>query len=95
MRSNDKFMGELDKTKLIQNTSNSPNTWKKSISVYFDKRIAVIFLLGFSSGLPLALTLGTLSIWLSRSGIDKTTIGLFSAVSLPYVFKFVWAPIFM
>ncbi|MBR71986.1 MAG: MFS transporter [Rhodospirillaceae bacterium] len=86
-------MGELDKTKLIQNTSNSPNTWKKSISVYFDKRIAVIFLLGFSSGLPLALTLGTLSIWLSRSGIDKTTIGLFSAVSLPYVFKFVWAPL--
>ena len=46
--------------------------------------MAVIFLLGFYSGLPLALTLGTLAIWLSRSGVDKTTIGLFSAVTMPY-----------
>ena len=67
-------------------------TWKQAASVYFDRRILVIFCLGFSSGLPLALVLGTLAIWLSRSGVDKTTIGLFSAVTMPYAFKFAWAP---
>jgi len=67
--------------------------WLAALAVYRDRRIAIIFFLGFSSGLPLALTLGTLAIWLSRSGVDKTTIGLFSAVTFPYFFKFVWAPL--
>ncbi|MGD9538600.1 MAG: MFS transporter [Alphaproteobacteria bacterium] len=60
---------------------------------YADWRIVTIFFLGVSSGLPLALTLGTLSIWLSREGVDKTTIGLFGAVTLPYALKFLWAPV--
>jgi PAT family beta-lactamase induction signal transducer AmpG len=47
--------------------------------------------LGFCSGIPFLLTLGTLSFWLSESGITKTHIGLFTWVSLPYAFKFVWA----
>jgi PAT family beta-lactamase induction signal transducer AmpG len=64
-----------------------------SLAVYADRRIVAIFFLGFSSGLPLALTLGTLAIWLSRSGVDKTTIGLLAAVTLPYTLKFVWAPL--
>ncbi len=59
---------------------------------YADWRIVTIFFLGVSSGLPLALTLGTLSIWLARAGVDKTTIGLFGAVTLPYALKFLWAP---
>lgn len=49
--------------------------------------------LGFSSGLPLALTAGTLSIRLTEVGIDLTTIGLFVAVGSPYSLKFLWAPI--
>jgi PAT family beta-lactamase induction signal transducer AmpG len=80
----------ISKPRFVQHVS---GTWKQAVSVYFDTRIVIIFFLGFSSGLPLALTLGTLAIWLSRSGVDKTTIGLFSAVSLPYVFKFAWAPL--
>ena len=64
-----------------------------SLAVYADRRIVAIFFLGFSSGLPLALTSGTLAIWLSRSGVDKTTIGLLAAVTLPYTFKFAWAPL--
>lgn len=53
----------------------------------------IIFLLGFSSGLPFLLTLSTLSFWLTESGIDKTTIGLFMLISLPYSLKFLWAPV--
>lgn len=53
----------------------------------------IVLLLGFSSGLPLALTAATLSAWLSESGVDKTAIGLFAAVATPYSLKFLWAPL--
>lgn len=49
--------------------------------------------LGFASGLPLALSAGTLQAWLTVEGIDIKTIGLFALVGLPYTFKFVWAPL--
>ena len=52
-----------------------------------------ILLLGFSSGLPLALTIGTLSAWLATAGVSKTAIGLFAFVGLPYNLKFAWAPL--
>jgi PAT family beta-lactamase induction signal transducer AmpG len=68
-------------------------TWRGTLANYRDRRLAAILFLGVSSGLPLALVLGTLGIWLAREGIDKTTVGLFSAVTLPYTLKFLWAPI--
>jgi PAT family beta-lactamase induction signal transducer AmpG len=49
--------------------------------------------LGFASGLPLALTGGTLQAWLTEAGLDLTTIGLFAYVGLPYTLKFLWAPV--
>jgi PAT family beta-lactamase induction signal transducer AmpG len=49
--------------------------------------------LGFASGLPLALTAGTLQAWLTIEGIDLATIGLFTLVGLPYTVKFLWAPV--
>lgn len=49
--------------------------------------------LGFASGLPLALTAGTLQAWMTTEGIDIKTIGLFSLVGLPYTFKFIWSPL--
>lgn len=48
--------------------------------------------LGFSAGLPLLLVFGTLSAWLARSGIDKSTIGFISWVALLYGLKFTWSP---
>lgn len=54
--------------------------------------MAVISLLGFSSGLPLALTSGTLQAWMSVAGVDIRTIGIFSLVGLPYTVKFLWSP---
>ena len=53
----------------------------------------IILAMGFASGLPLLLTLSTLSYWLSKLGVDKTTIGLFALAGTPYTFKFLWSPI--
>lgn len=49
--------------------------------------------LGFASGLPLALTGGTLQAWLTMANVELATIGLFAYVGLPYTVKFLWAPI--
>lgn len=57
-----------------------------------DKRILLMLALGFSSGLPLLLVLGTFTLRLAFSDIDVKTIGLFSYVALPYSLKFLWAP---
>src|SRR6185436_6692744 len=48
--------------------------------------------LGFASGLPLALTGGTLQAWLTVAGVDLRTIGIFTLAGLPYTVKFLWAP---
>ena len=57
------------------------------------RRLGIVTVLGFSSGLPLALTDSTLQAWLAKSTVDITTIGLFSLLGIPYVFKFLWAPL--
>ncbi len=56
-------------------------------------RLAVVLLLGFASGLPLALTGQAMQAWLSMEGLDVATIGFLSLVGLPYTFKFLWAPL--
>ena len=67
-------------------------SWGDAVAVYRDRRILTILLLGFSSGLPRLLTLSTLAWWMSKVGVDLTTIGLFALVGLPYSIKFLWAP---
>src|SRR5438445_11327430 len=56
-------------------------------------RLVAITLLGFASGLPLALTGQAMQAWLSAEGVDIATIGFLSIVGLPYTFKFLWAPL--
>jgi PAT family beta-lactamase induction signal transducer AmpG len=56
-------------------------------------RLFAVTVLGFASGLPLALTGQALQAWLSVEGIDIATIGFLSLVGLPYTFKFLWAPL--
>ena len=58
-----------------------------------NKRIGIMLPLGFASGLPLALTAGTLQAWLAVIGVDLKTIGIFTLVGLPYTLKFLWAPL--
>ncbi len=69
------------------------NDWRTSIEVYLDRRMAVLFFLGFSSGLPLLLVYSTLTFWLLEEGLDIESVGLFAATALPYSLKFLWAPI--
>jgi PAT family beta-lactamase induction signal transducer AmpG len=56
-------------------------------------RFVVVTLLGFASGLPLALTGQAMQAWLTLDGLDIATIGFLSLVGLPYTFKFLWAPL--
>lgn len=56
-------------------------------------RFTIVLILGFASGLPLALTGATLQAWLAIENVDIATIGFFSLVGLPYTFKFLWAPL--
>ena len=58
-----------------------------------NRRLIVMLPLGFASGLPLALTSGTLQAWLTVEGVDLKTIGIFTLVGLPYTLKFLWAPV--
>ncbi|MGB7543174.1 MAG: MFS transporter [Burkholderiales bacterium] len=61
--------------------------------VFRSPRLAAILVLGFSSGLPLALTGSTLQAWLTVAGIDIQTIAWFSWIGIPYLLKFLWSPL--
>jgi PAT family beta-lactamase induction signal transducer AmpG len=56
-------------------------------------RMLIVFLTGFSSGLPLLLIGSTLKAWMTDLQMDLTTIGFFSLVGLPYTLKFLWSPV--
>jgi PAT family beta-lactamase induction signal transducer AmpG len=61
--------------------------------IFRSPRIGVMVLAGFSSGLPLALTGGTLQAWMTVAGVDLRTIGVFALVGIPYTVKFLWSPL--
>jgi PAT family beta-lactamase induction signal transducer AmpG len=67
--------------------------WLAALKVYTHPRVVGMLFLGFSSGLPLLLVLGTLSFWLSEAGIARATIGHLSWVGLAYGVKFLWSPL--
>jgi len=70
-----------------------PSRFREIINALANRHMAVVLLLSFSSGLPLALSTGTLQAWLATTDVDIQTVAFFSLVGLPYTFKFVWAPI--
>ena len=65
----------------------------RSLRIYGHPRARVMLFLGFSSGLPLLLVFGTLSVWLREAGVNRATIGFISWVALAYGFKWVWSPL--
>lgn len=65
----------------------------ETLKICLKKRLLIFLPVGFFSGLPLLLTAATLGTWLADLGVNKTTIGLFALVGLPYALKFIWAPI--
>jgi PAT family beta-lactamase induction signal transducer AmpG len=67
--------------------------FRDAIGVYLRPRVLIVVLLGFSAGLPLALSGETLRVWLADRGVDLGTIGLLTLAGLPYTIKFLWAPV--
>jgi PAT family beta-lactamase induction signal transducer AmpG len=67
--------------------------WREAMAVYFRRRVLIVLFLGFSAGLPLALSGSTLLVWMREVGVDLGTIGLFALVGTPYTVKFLWAPV--
>jgi PAT family beta-lactamase induction signal transducer AmpG len=78
---------------MSESTAPVRKSWGQALAVYLEPRQLVILVMGFASGLPLLLTLSTLSYWLKKVGTDLTAIGLFGAAAAPYGYKFLWAPI--
>src|ERR1700732_1868069 len=68
-------------------------SWRDSLAVYLQRRGVIVLLVGFFSGVPLALSGSTLLVWMRESGVDLGTIGLFALVGTPYTLKFLWAPL--
>src|ERR1700761_5846855 len=73
-------------------SANKPS-FAETLSVYLRPRVLIVMFLGFSSGLPLALSGSTLLVWMREAGVDLATIGLFALVGTPYTVKFLWAPL--
>ena len=63
------------------------------IKQYFTRRMLIMLLMSFSSGLPLALVGSTLQAWYTVSGVGIVSIGFLTLVGQPYAYKFIWAPI--
>src|SRR6185295_16443275 len=74
-------------------TATSKPGWREAFSVYCKPRVLIVLFLGFSAGLPLALSGGTLLVWMREAGVNLGTIGLFALVGTPYTLKFLWAPL--
>src|SRR5215208_6578033 len=67
--------------------------WREALTVYLKPRVLIVLFLGFSAGLPLALSGSTLLVWMREAGVNLGTIGLFALVGTPYTVKFLWAPL--
>lgn len=75
-------------------TVTAPTPQPSMFRLWGQRKMLVLTLLGFTSGLPLFLTGQTLAGWMRVEGLDLKTIGAFSLVALPYSLKFAWAPFF-
>ena len=64
-----------------------------TLAVYLKPRVLTVLFLGFSAGLPLALSGSTLLVWMREAGVDLGIIGLFALVGTPYTIKWAWAPV--
>ncbi len=66
---------------------------RSTIKIILSPKMLAMFTLGFASGFPFYIVRDVLKLWLTDANIDLGTIGLFSAVALPYTWKFVWSPV--
>ena len=60
--------------------------------ILLNRHMLICIFQGFSSGMPLYVLIQLIPAWLRTEGVDLATIGLFALVTLPYTWKFLWAP---
>ena len=65
----------------------------RDINIFFKKKPLKMICLGFSSGLPILLVFSTLSVWLIKAGVNRSTVTLFSWAGFAYAFKYLWSPL--
>ena len=68
-------------------------TLTETFSVYFDRRMIKILLLGAISGFPWVIIGSSLSLWLKEDGLSRSTIGWAGLIFAVYAFNYLWAPI--
>ncbi len=73
-------------------SATAPSARSGYAAIFTQRRVAFMLLLGFSSGLPLALTSGTLQAWATVEGLDIKTISFLTLTGSAYTLKFLWAP---
>ncbi|MGK2924048.1 MAG: AmpG family muropeptide MFS transporter [Lysobacterales bacterium] len=71
----------------------SPTVQRNWKEILFSRRMLTCVFLGFTSGMPLWVLISLVPAWLRTEGIDLATIGLFSLMTLPYTWKFIWSPL--
>jgi len=74
-------------------TTEKPARGLGGLAVYGERRVFVMLLLGFASGLPNLLIFDTLSAWLRDASVSLEVIAFFGLATLTYALKFVWAPL--
>ena len=65
----------------------------ETFSIYIDKRMIKILLLGAISGFPWVLIGSSLSLWLKEEGLSRSTIGWAGLIFSVYAFNYLWAPL--
>ncbi len=69
--------------------NNEPTGWQH----YLNRSMLICIVLGFTSGLPLFISINLLTAWMKTDGVDLKAIGLLSLVQFPYTWKFLWSPL--
>ncbi len=72
---------------------NKKQTLSEAFSIYFEKRMARILLLGAISGFPWVIIGSSLSLWLKEDGLSRSTVGWAGLIFAVYAFNYLWAPI--
>lgn len=75
------------------NPAQQKKSWSSALAAFANKKAGIMFLLGFSAGIPIFLIFATLSFWLVEAGITRSTVTMFSWAALGYSFKWIWAPL--
>lgn len=86
-------LGRAERLSYLTGMTTERTSWADGIRVYLDRRMLIILVFGFASGLPAPLVYSNLSIWLTDSGFSRSSVGLFSLATTAYAINFLWAPL--